>query len=121
MSAPRLRVSTARRAWTASTDTRASAPTDSSVDLRSRADRKNLVFDIVFQKLKRGGKTRFLCGAAGPECQQEVNECLAEPCENDAECVDRLAGFLCLCPAGFTVSTSTSVLFSLPRVPTFNY
>ena len=41
----------------------------------------------------------------GPECQQEIDECLSDPCLNEAECLDRLSGFICLCSNGYTVST----------------
>ena len=37
----------------------------------------------------------------GEYCEEEVNECLSNPCYNGAYCVDSLASFSCDCLAGF--------------------
>ncbi|KAK2120144.1 hypothetical protein P7K49_001530 [Saguinus oedipus] len=34
-------------------------------------------------------------------CEAEVNECLPNPCLNNAVCEDQVGGFLCKCPPGF--------------------
>ena len=34
--------------------------------------------------------------------QEEVDECMSEPCANGATCIDGLASVTCQCAAGFT-------------------
>ena len=47
----------------------------------------------------RGGVARCECeaGYAGPTCAEDVDDCADGPCENGAECSDRVAGFACDC------------------------
>ena len=39
--------------------------------------------------------------AAGLHCEMAVDECLSQPCQNNATCSDLFNGFLCSCPPGF--------------------
>lgn len=32
----------------------------------------------------------------------DIDECASNPCQNQASCIDRVAGYLCQCPAGYT-------------------
>eukprot|EP00730_Choanoeca_flexa_P000698 TRINITY_DN10302_c0_g1_i1.p1 TRINITY_DN10302_c0_g1~~TRINITY_DN10302_c0_g1_i1.p1 ORF type:complete len:1408 (+),score=183.31 TRINITY_DN10302_c0_g1_i1:254-4225(+) len=51
--------------------------------------------------------TRYSCdctntGFTGPLCDIEVDECASAPCLNGATCQDRVNGFACACPVGFS-------------------
>lgn len=41
-------------------------------------------------------------GYTGQFCEEDINECLPEPCQNGGMCIDRLNGFECECMPGFT-------------------
>ena len=32
----------------------------------------------------------------------EIDECVSSPCQNQSSCIDKVNGYLCQCPAGFT-------------------
>ena len=32
----------------------------------------------------------------------EIDECSSNPCKNQGSCIDRVNGYLCVCPAGYT-------------------
>lgn len=32
----------------------------------------------------------------------EIDECASNPCISEAMCVDKVNGFICMCPPGFT-------------------
>jgi hypothetical protein len=34
-------------------------------------------------------------------CLTEINECLSNPCRNNASCIDQINGYLCTCPKSF--------------------
>lgn len=34
-------------------------------------------------------------------CTTEINECLDNPCQNNASCIDQIGGYICACPRGF--------------------
>ena len=38
---------------------------------------------------------------SGLNCEEDINECEANPCRNDAECVDGVNMYTCNCPAGY--------------------
>ena len=42
-----------------------------------------------------------LAGFEGSFCETDINECQPQPCMNGATCVDRIAGFKCLCPPSY--------------------
>lgn len=61
---------------------------------------------------KNGGKCRdvangydFKCdcpsGYTGERCEKEIDECESNPCENGAQCVDRIGSYECICRNGF--------------------
>ena len=37
----------------------------------------------------------------GKHCEIDVDECLSNPCENGAECVNGKDSYKCICPAGY--------------------
>eukprot|EP00064_Thunnus_orientalis_P000667 superscaffoldBa00000036_g668 len=41
-------------------------------------------------------------GWEGENCQQEIDECLSQPCKNNATCTDLLNSYKCLCSPGWT-------------------
>jgi hypothetical protein len=42
------------------------------------------------------------CLPVGKDCSTDINECASVPCKNGATCVDAIAAFQCVCPAGLT-------------------
>lgn len=48
-------------------------------------------------------KTKFassFLGWTGPVCDIETNECMSDPCQNGAVCIDLHADYVCACPFG---------------------
>ena len=41
-------------------------------------------------------------GFEGDECQYEIDECIPNPCENNATCSDRVNNYICNCIPGYT-------------------
>ena len=39
-------------------------------------------------------------GWTGKNCEESVNECLSDPCQNFGNCVDSFNGYTCNCQAG---------------------
>ena len=39
---------------------------------------------------------------AGERCEQSINECVSNPCKNNAPCLDYVNMFKCICPGGWT-------------------
>ena len=37
----------------------------------------------------------------GKTCEINVNECMSNPCQNNATCIDDVNGYMCECPQGF--------------------
>ena len=52
--------------------------------------------------LLKGEDIKLYNSFTGVFCQEEINECNANPCLNGGECRDLLANFACICPDGFT-------------------
>uniref|UniRef100_A0A8C6SJ93 EGF-like domain-containing protein n=1 Tax=Neogobius melanostomus TaxID=47308 RepID=A0A8C6SJ93_9GOBI len=50
------------------------------------------------------GKFNLTCncvrGYTGPLCEQDVNECGSNPCQNDGTCLDRIGDYTCICMPG---------------------
>jgi hypothetical protein len=43
-------------------------------------------------------------GWTGKNCDENIDECESDPCENNSECVDEVDGFKCVCDSGYTGS-----------------
>lgn len=41
-------------------------------------------------------------GFSGDNCDVDFDECLSQPCLNGAKCENKINGFNCICPLGFT-------------------
>lgn len=41
-------------------------------------------------------------GYSGVRCQNEINECLSNPCQNGGWCIDGVNNFTCICTSGWT-------------------
>lgn len=52
-------------------------------------------------------------GWTGKNCDEELDECVSAPCLNGATCKDRLNGFDCTCPPGFTGNYLPSLLLQV--------
>uniref|UniRef100_A0A8L8KFJ7 Sushi, von Willebrand factor type A, EGF and pentraxin domain-containing protein 1 n=1 Tax=Heligmosomoides polygyrus TaxID=6339 RepID=A0A8L8KFJ7_HELPZ len=46
---------------------------------------------------------RCICeeGWTGENCDANIDDCAAQPCQNGGTCTDEVAGFSCACPAGY--------------------
>jgi hypothetical protein len=57
-------------------------------------------------KCFEAGQTSVKCqckhGYTGEFCDVNVNECVSNPCLNEAECIDKIDSFECVCPEGKT-------------------
>lgn len=46
----------------------------------------------------------FKCDCApgynGPRCEQNINECISNPCQNEGTCLDDVATWRCICMPG---------------------
>lgn len=42
----------------------------------------------------------FLTGFKGVHCEEDIDECLSNPCVNNGVCLDKVNRFLCVCPPG---------------------
>jgi protein eyes shut len=53
-----------------------------------------------------GRGLEFTCECAsgwkGRFCSIEIDECESSPCQNGANCIDKVAAYACICPVGFT-------------------
>ena len=46
----------------------------------------------------------------GKDCDEPVNECASNPCQNDGSCVDLHASFKCECASGYSGDTCETSL-----------
>ena len=68
-------------------------------------------YAIEFKKNMFTGECRnvddtFECtckeGFKGDNCEENVDECASQPCQNGGTCMDGANCFVCVCPPGFT-------------------
>ena len=52
-------------------------------------------------------------GYTGRHCENEIQECDSNPCQNGATCHDQVAGYTCECQLGYT-GFNCEVSLSLP-------
>lgn len=59
----------------------------------------------------------FLAGWTGSHCEDDINECLPQPC-NQGICIqnDPGYGYTCFCRPGFVVRVPTLLLFFFPFI-----
>ena len=43
----------------------------------------------------------FLTGYHGKNCEENIDDCASDPCQNDGTCVDSTGTYDCICPNGF--------------------
>ena len=43
----------------------------------------------------------FCTGYQGNDCEENIDECASDPCQNEATCVDEIASYHCICNSGF--------------------
>ncbi|XP_054159895.1 LOW QUALITY PROTEIN: cubilin-like [Oppia nitens] len=57
--------------------------------------------------LPNGNSFTCVCisGYTGSLCEQEINECLSNPCQNGGTCTDQTSGFLCVCTSQWRGTT----------------
>ena len=58
---------------------------------------------ICFESQQDSSKYQCLCmsGWEGRNCEENIDECQSQPCENNSTCVDLVAGYECQCPPGY--------------------
>ena len=47
----------------------------------------------------------------GKTCEINVNECMSNPCQNNATCVDDVNGYVCECHHGFRGNKFNKLIF----------
>ena len=76
---------------------------ESLLNRNQKSFEQNWIFLLfVFFPLQKGG---YSCtcnsGWSGTHCESNIDECLSNPCQNNATCNDKTNGFECVCTPGF--------------------
>ena len=51
-----------------------------------------------------------VAGFTGRDCEVDIDDCQAAPCENNGTCIDQVNGYSCSCLQGFSgVNCSTNI------------
>lgn len=61
------------------------------------------------------GDTEPICkcrGYSGPTCENDIDECLNQPCDNGATCANEPGSFRCICPPNLTGSNCGDPMYS---------
>ena len=53
-------------------------------------------------------------------CEEQINECESNPCQNKAKCYDLIGGYYCQCPIGYTGPDCNLRISSCVSVPCLN-
>ena len=68
---------------------------------------------------------RCAAGYGGPQCQQDVNECLYQPCRNNGICTNLVNNYTCVCPLAAANGMPQKSTYSAPsyitRTPFFKF
>ena len=91
-----------------------------------------LCYDIVLSDIKLQFKSlQFLIHIevlwyelAGNLCQYNIDECLADPCQNGAVCIDKPGSYFCDCPRGYDGKFKKEInkhIFTCICVSVYNY
>ena len=43
----------------------------------------------------------YIAGFQGNDCEENIDDCASDPCQNEGKCVDGVGTYHCVCPAGF--------------------
>ena len=43
----------------------------------------------------------YITGYQGNDCEENIDDCASDPCQNEGKCVDGVGTYHCICPAGF--------------------
>ena len=43
----------------------------------------------------------YIAGFQGNDCEENIDDCASDPCQNEGKCVDGVGTYHCICPAGF--------------------
>lgn len=43
----------------------------------------------------------YLTGSQGKNCEENIDDCASDPCQNEGTCVDSTGTYDCICPSGF--------------------
>ena len=68
---------------------------------------------MIFHYLKQINELycRYYCncsdGYTGLHCEMDIDECVSDPCQNDAECTDRPGTYQCVCQPGWAGKNNT--------------
>lgn len=63
---------------------------------------------------------QFVAGAAGSGPCTEINECLSNPCQNNATCQNLINGYRCSCLPGYSGTNCQTNIDDCARIPCEN-